>query len=234
MRVKRLAYQSENSPFGLWTLPNPVDDPGSAPCYMPYGESSPPIKSGPATGQFTTDQTTTVKSVESDVLKPWEKGSKSGKKIKRGPKGCVGRALASDVVSNDMSSNHSSNSCFENGSNNNTPSTTTVSTWSSSQNSPASHAGQYPVLDVAQHAGRPIAPLLPRPTPYQVIHPDTAQAAIAMSRSTSIDSKSTIQTNTLCREKARPRRERGSCPIDKDAQKRVMDDRKRYTDLVNT
>ncbi|KAH0144346.1 hypothetical protein KCU67_g13129, partial [Aureobasidium melanogenum] len=84
-----------------------------------------------------------------------------------------------------MSSNHSSNSCFENGSsgsNNNAFSTTTVSTWSSSQNSPASHTGQYPVLDVAQHAGRPIAPILPRPTPYQVIHPDTAQAAIAMSR----------------------------------------------------
>ncbi|KAG9760568.1 hypothetical protein KCU73_g2821, partial [Aureobasidium melanogenum] len=184
MRVKRLAYQSENSPFGLWTLPNPVDDPGSAPCYMPYGESSPPIKSGPATGQFTTDQTTTVKSVETDVLKPWEKGSKSGKKIKRGPKIRVGRNLASDVVSNDMSSNRSSNSNFENSSSvsRNAPSIATTSTWSSSQTPPASHTEQYPVLDVAQHAGRPIAPPLPRPTPYQVIHPDTAQAAIAMSR----------------------------------------------------
>ncbi|KAH0313393.1 hypothetical protein KCU84_g13545, partial [Aureobasidium melanogenum] len=185
MRVKRLAYQSENAPFGLWTRPSPVDDPIFAPCYMPYGESSPPIKSGSATEQITTDQTTTVESVETDVLKPWEKGSKSGKKIKRGPKVRVGRTLASDVVSNNMSSNRSSDSCFENGSSgssNNKPSTTTTSTQSSSQNLLASHTGRYPVLDVAQHAGRPIAPLLPHPGPYQIIHPDTAQAAIAMSR----------------------------------------------------
>ncbi|KAG9651256.1 hypothetical protein KCU95_g17080, partial [Aureobasidium melanogenum] len=184
MRVKRLAYQSENAPFGLWTLPNPVDDPTFAPCYMPYGESSPPIKSRPATEQTTIDRTTTIKPVETDVLKPWEKGSKSGKKIKRGSKVRVGRTLASDVVSNDMSSNGSNNSSFEKCSSvsRNAPSIVTTSTRPTSQNSPALHTGQYPVFDVTHHAGRPMAPTLPRPAPYHSHHPQTAQAAIALSR----------------------------------------------------
>lgn len=205
MRVKRLTYQSESSPFGLWTLPNPVDGPSLAPCYAPYGEPSPPISSRLLTEQSTADQTKPVESIESEVLKPWEKGTKSGKRIKkgRGPKISVHKNLASDVASSDMSSYSSSNSSFENsssGSSNITPISTT-STRSSSQNSPASHTGQYPVLDVAQHTGHPTAPMLARPTHYEFQHPNTAQAAIALSRSSSKDSEFLTYTDTGCAER---------------------------------
>ncbi|KAG9946353.1 hypothetical protein KCU85_g6630, partial [Aureobasidium melanogenum] len=176
MRVTRLAYQSRNASFGLRTLPNPVDGPSSAPCYMSYGEPSPPTNSRSKAELITVDQTTIAKSIGIDVLKPWEKGSKSGKKIKRGPRVRGGMNLASDVVS--------SNGIFKNSSSfsNSTPSAATTSTQPSSQNLPASHTGWYPVLDVAQYTGRPAGPVLPRQAPYHIIHPDTAQAAIASSR----------------------------------------------------
>ncbi|KAH0350883.1 hypothetical protein KCU81_g2488, partial [Aureobasidium melanogenum] len=176
MRVTRLAYQSHNAPFGLWTLPNPVDGPTSAPCYMPYGEPSPPNNSSSTPGLTTGDQTTVPKLIETDVLKPWEKGSKSGKKIKRGPRVRGGMNLASDVVSSDGSFKNSSS--FSN----NVPSTATTSTQPSSQNLPASYTGWYPALDVAQYTGCPGGLVLPRPATHHIIHPDTAQAAIASSR----------------------------------------------------
>ncbi|KAH0369639.1 hypothetical protein KCU65_g3139, partial [Aureobasidium melanogenum] len=180
MRVRRLASPSENAPFGLWTLPSPLDDPTSAPCYMPYGEPTPPISSRSTPGLVTVDQTTVAKPTETDVLKPREKGSKSGKKIKRGPRVRGGMNPANDVVSNGMSSNSGSKNSSSIGSN--APSIATTSTQPSSQNSPASHTGWYPVLDVAQYTSRPIAPILPRPAPYHTIYPETAQAAIALSR----------------------------------------------------
>ncbi|KAH0259760.1 hypothetical protein KCU91_g15031, partial [Aureobasidium melanogenum] len=176
MRVTRLAYQSRNAPFGLWTLSNPVDGPSSAPCYMPYGEPCPPTNSRSKAELITVDQTTIAKSIETDVLKPWEKGSKSGKKIKRGPRVRGGMNLASDVVS--------SNGIFKNSSSfsNSAPSIATTSTQPSSQNLPASHTGWHPVLDVTQYTGRLAAPTLPRPAPYHIVHSDTTQAAIASSR----------------------------------------------------
>ncbi|CAD0112896.1 unnamed protein product [Aureobasidium uvarum] len=169
MRVTRLTYQSESSPFGLWTWPSSLDGPSFAPCYAPYGEQSPPIDSHPAI-----EQTTIVKSIESDVLKPWEKGSKSGKKIKkgRGPKSRVVMSPGSDATSTDMSNSDNSSS--------NEISTAATSTRTSVQNSPASRARQYPVLDIAGVA-------LPRLAPYNNYHPDTAQAAIAQSRSSSVN-----------------------------------------------
>jgi hypothetical protein len=45
MRVRRQAQESKNSPSGLWTTPDPLDSPSFAPCYVPYGEQSLPIKS---------------------------------------------------------------------------------------------------------------------------------------------------------------------------------------------
>lgn len=183
MRVKRIAYWSGTSPFGLWTLPNPLDDPTSAPCYMPYGEPSPPITSHSTSGLITVDQTAVVKSIETYVLKPWEKGSKSGKKIKRGHRVRGDMNLASDVVS--------SNSSFKDSSSfsSNAPSIATTSTQPSPQIPPASHTARYPVLDVAQYTGRPAAPILPRPAPYHIMHAGTARAAIASSRSTSVDAE---------------------------------------------
>lgn len=196
MRVKRLTYQSEASPFGLWTLPASVDDPSFAPCYAPYGESFPPISSRPAPRQNTLDQMMVVKSKGTDSLKPWEKGSKTGKKIKkgRGPKVRIGMDPASDVGSNEMSSHSSSNSSFENNSSVSSNVSSVATTWiqSSLQSSPASRTGQYPVLDVAQYGSRPTAPVLHRPTFHHSYHPDTAQVAIALSRSKSIDLESKI------------------------------------------
>lgn len=212
MRVKRLTYQSESSPFGLWTLPNQVDGPSFAPCYAPYGEQSPPISSRPSPEQSTAERAKPVKSNEPNLLKPWEKGTKSGKRVKKGrrPKISVGRNPASDVAGSDMSSYSSSNSSFENSSSvsSNATSMSTTSTRSSSQNSPASRTGWYPVLDVAQHAGHPTAPILARPTPYNSQHPDIAQAAIALSRSTSIDSGFMIYTDTGCAERKHDRFEK--------------------------
>lgn len=168
-RVTRLTYQVKSSPFGLWTLPDPLDGPSFAPCYAPYGEQSPPILTHPAP-----EQTPAIPSIETDVLKPWGKGSKTGKKIKkgRGPKSRIKINLESDAASTETStSNNSSGSEI---------STATTSTLSSLQSSPASRARQYPVLDVA-------GPPFPRLAPYRAYHPDTAQAALAQSRSTSIN-----------------------------------------------
>ncbi|CAD0093358.1 unnamed protein product [Aureobasidium vineae] len=164
MRVTRLTYQSESSPFGLWTLPNSLDGPSFAPCYAPYGEQSLSTDSHPAI-----EHTKIVTSIESDVLKPWEKGSKSGKKIKkgRGPKSRVEMSPGSDATSKDMSNSNNSSR--------NEMSTAATPTQPSAQSSPASRARQYPVLDVA-------GPPVPRLLPYNFYHPDTAQAAIAQSR----------------------------------------------------
>lgn len=198
MRVQRLTYQSKSSPFGLWTLPNQVDGPSLAPCYAPYGEQSPPTHSCPVLEHDTAERMRIAKPIEGDVLKPWEKGSKSGKRIKkgRGPKIRVGRNLAGDVASSDMSSFQNSSGVSSNAS-----SISATSTRSSSQNSPASRTGRYPVLDAAQHARHPTAPVLARPSPYHSQHPDKAQAAIALSRSKSTHLGFMMYTNTGCAER---------------------------------
>ncbi|CAD0091098.1 unnamed protein product, partial [Aureobasidium mustum] len=83
VRVKRLTYQSEVSPFGLWTLPAPVDDPSFAPCYAPYGESFPPISSRPAPRQNTIDQMKVIKSskTQAAIALSRSKSIDSGSKI---------------------------------------------------------------------------------------------------------------------------------------------------------
>ncbi|KAK6003832.1 hypothetical protein QM012_008682 [Aureobasidium pullulans] len=191
MRAKRLTYQSKSSPFGLWNLSVYGDDPLFALCYAPYGESFPPISSRPALEQSTIERTNMAKSDEADILKPWEKGSKSGKRIKkgRGPKARVGRSPATDIASSDISSYSSSNSSFENRSSvsSNATSFATTSTQSSLQISPASRTGWYPNFEVAQYANRPTARILPRPTPCLSHHPDTAQAATVLSRKKTYD-----------------------------------------------
>ena len=175
MRVSRKSYQGAGSPFGLWTLPDPLDGPSFAPCYAPYGEQSPPIVSRPSV-----EQAATVPNIDNDArkvegLKPWEKGSKTGKKIKtgRGPKGRPRAGEQSNVGSTE-----NADPLVRSG-----VSTTTTSTLSSSRPSPLSSIVSDPMRDAAR---RPRFRLLAPAAPVNVYPANTAQAAIAKSRSTSV------------------------------------------------
>ena len=181
MRVSRRSYQAESSPFGLWSLPDPLDGPSFAPCYAPYGEQAPPIVSHPAVQQAPIAPTIETDARKAEGLKPWEKGSKTGKKIKtgRGPKARPRNDEQSSVGSKDVvSSNGSSNDNV----NNDTP-TTSTSTLPSSQPSPLSSAVSDPMLG---GACRPRFRLLAPAPPVQIYPANTAQSAIAESRSTSM------------------------------------------------
>ncbi|KAH0288490.1 hypothetical protein M436DRAFT_60645 [Aureobasidium namibiae CBS 147.97] len=187
MRVSRKSYQGAGSPFGLWTLPDPLDGPSFAPCYAPYGEQSPPIVSHPAVEQAATVPTTDNDARKAEGLKPWEKGSKTGKKIKtgRGPKGRPRAGEQSNVGSKDAIS--SSNGSTENA--NSVPgsrvSTVTTSALSSSRPSPLSSVVSDPMRDAAPR--RPRFRLLAPAAPVDVYPADTAEAAIAESRKRNFD-----------------------------------------------
>jgi hypothetical protein len=196
MRVKRLAYGDYRFPLGLWTYPDPLDGPSIAPCYAPYGEQSPPIPSHPAVEEAAVESTTETDARKSEGLKPWEKGSKTGKKIKkgRGLKAHSRDDLEESVGSKEVSSS-SSNTVGSGG----VPAATT-STLSSLRTSPAPLALD-PMLDASR---RPRFRILPPSAPY-VPPTDTAQAAIAESRSTSRDSVFLTLTNTRCAERKHDR-----------------------------
>lgn len=181
MRVSRRTYQAENSPFGLWSLPDPLDGPSFAPCYAPYGEQAPPIVPHPPIQQATIAPTIETDARKAEGLKPWEKGSKTGKKIKtgRGPKARPRDDEQSSVGSMNMASScGSSDDKF----NNQTP-TTSTSTLPSSRPSPLSSVVSNPMLDAG---ARPRFRLLAPAHPVRVCPANTAQAAIAESRSTSM------------------------------------------------
>lgn len=175
MRVSRKSYQGAGSPFGLWTLPDPLDGPSFAPCYAPYDEQSPPIVSRPAVEQAAIVPTTDTNARKAEGLKPWEKGSKTAKKIKtgRGPKARPRAGEQSNVGSTE-----NANPVVRSG-----VSTTTASTLSSSRPSPLSSVVSDPVRDAAH---RPRFRLLAPAAPVDVYPANTAQAAIAESRSTSV------------------------------------------------
>ncbi|THY24685.1 hypothetical protein D6D01_05359 [Aureobasidium pullulans] len=127
-RVKRLGnIVTSSAPFGMWTYPDPVDGPSIAPCYGPYGEAAPP----------------------SDILRPWERGTKSGKRV-RTRKSKLNQGGGWDAqkhASSDSSTTGSSGS----GSNSNASSAATTPTEMSPQNSQATHDSQNdPGLVVAQ------------------------------------------------------------------------------------
>lgn len=181
MRVSRRTYQAENSPFGLWSLPDPLDGPSFAPCYAPYGEQAPPIIPHPPYQQAAIAPTIETDARKAEGLKPWEKGSKTGKKIKtgRGPKARPRDDEQSSVGSKELVSNGVSS---DDSVNNETP-TTSTSTLSSLRPSPLSSAVSDPVLDVAS---RPRFRLIAPAIAVNVYPANTAQAAIAVSRSTSM------------------------------------------------
>lgn len=192
MRVKRLAYGDSRFPLGLWTYPDPLDGPSIAPCYAPYGEQSPPVASHPAVEEATVLSTTEIDARKAEGLKPWEKGSKTGKKIKkgRGPKTHSCDELRESVGSKELSSS-SSDTVSSGG-----VSATTTSTLSSSRSSPAP-LGMDPMLDAPR---RPRFRILAPSTPY-VPPTDTAQAVIAESRSMSMELVFFTLTNTGCAER---------------------------------
>jgi hypothetical protein len=194
MRVRRLTYRSDTSPFGLWTYPDPLHGPSFAPCYAPYGEQSPPGDSHPAIGQAIIVPTIEPDTRNSETLKPWEKGSKTGKKIKKG------RGPKAHSRTEEESTSSSSNNTFNNvnsvGSDGVTTNTTTAS--SSSRPSPVAPfmldpmlAGPPAVLDPrlapVQQERRPRFRILPPSASRHVYPANSAQAAIAESRSTTMN-----------------------------------------------
>jgi hypothetical protein len=198
MQARRLTQPSESSPLGLWTSADPIDGPSSAPCYAPYGEPSPST-----TSQSGAEQAAVRSSIENDArksegLKPWEKGSKTGKKIKpgRGPKAHTSKSQESSVGRNDMIS--SSNSC--NNSDGNTGSSTPVThALPSSRPSPAPAFGLDPRLaPIDQEQRRPRFRLLAPSAPDQVYPAGSAQAAIAELRSRTIYSTFLTSTDKKC------------------------------------
>jgi hypothetical protein len=212
MRVRRLTYKSDTSPFGLWTYPDPLDGPSFAPCYAPYGEQSPPDDSHPAVKQAVIVPTIEADTRKSETLKPWEKGSKNGKKIKkgRGPK----IHSRTDEESSSSSSNNSFNNIGSTGSDG--VSTTLTSAPSSSRPSPVSPlvlnpmlAAPRAVLDprfgLVQEERRPRFRLLPPSAPQHVYPANTAQAVIAESTSTTINSAFLTPTNPGCVERKHAR-----------------------------
>lgn len=181
MRVRRLTRESEGSPCGLWTLADPLDGPPSLPRYAPYGEQSLSATSQPGAEQAAVRSITENEGRKSEGLKPWEKDSKTGKKIKpgRGPKGRSSGSQESSIGSKVVvSSSGSSN----NGDNNTGVSIPTTSALPSSQPSPASSV----VLDPRLEKRRPRFRLVAPSTPNHVYPAGSAQAAIAAARSLSI------------------------------------------------
>jgi hypothetical protein len=195
MRVRRLTYRSDTSPFGLWTYPDPLHGLSFAPCYAPYGEQSPPGDFHPAV-----EQAVIVPAIEADTrgsgtLKPWEKGSKTGKKIQKG-RGPKAHSRNDEETSNSNNSINNVNNVNSVGSNG--VSTTLTSATSSSRPSPGSPfvldpmlAGPPAMLDPrlapAQQERRPRFRLLPPSAPHYVYPAHSAQAAIAESRSTTMN-----------------------------------------------
>ena len=132
-RVKRLGnFVTSSAPFGMWTYPDPLDGPSIAPCYGPYGEAAPPVFLREAVSLLPA-----ANIIKSDILKPWERGTKSGKrrksKLVRG-----GNRDAQEYASSDSSTTGSSGS----GSNSNASSAATTPTEMSPQNSQATHDSQ--------------------------------------------------------------------------------------------
>lgn len=83
-RVNRVHPNTPTAPFGYWQHPSSVEALSTAPCYPPYGEPCPPstvaAKSEPASTPLTS-------SGSSDPpLRRWERGTKTGKRVKRGRK----------------------------------------------------------------------------------------------------------------------------------------------------
>ncbi|THX09538.1 hypothetical protein D6D18_01232 [Aureobasidium pullulans] len=141
-RVKRIGnIVTSSAPFGMWTYPDPLDGPSIAPCYGPYGEAAPPVflrKSLPLLPA--------ANIIKSDILRRWERGTKSGKRRKsKLNKG--GNLDVQEYASSDSSTTGGSGS----GSNSNASSAATTPTEMSPQNSQATHDSQHdPGLIVAQ------------------------------------------------------------------------------------
>jgi hypothetical protein len=196
MQARRLTNQSESSPFGLWTSADPLDGPSSARCYAPYGEPLPSTTPQPEAVQAAVRSSVENEARRSEGFKPWEKGSKTGKKIKpdRGPKGRTAESQESSVGDNDMVS--SSNSSNHN--DGNTGSSTPVTPALPSSRPPPVPAS---VLDpriapIDQEQPRARIRLLPPSAPDHGYPAGSAQAAIAELRSTTIHSTFLTSTDT--------------------------------------
>jgi hypothetical protein len=196
MQARRLTNQSESSPFGLWTSTDPLDGPSSAPCYAPYGGPSPSGTSQPRAGHEAARSPAENDARKSEGLKPWEKGSKTGKKIKpgRGPKGRSSDSQENSVGIKDMAGSSNSNNNSDSNTDSSTPATLAL---------PSSRPSPDPafVLDprlapIDQEQRRARFRLLPPSAPDNGYPAGSAQAAIAELRSTTIHSAFLTSTDT--------------------------------------
>ncbi|CAC9886508.1 unnamed protein product [Aureobasidium pullulans] len=129
-RVKRLGnIVTSSAPFGMWTYPDPLD------------EAAPPVFLREAVPLLPA-----ANMIKSDILRRWERGTKSGKRRKsKLNKG--GNLDVQEYASSDSSTTGGSGS----GSNSNASSAATTPTEMSPQTSQATHDSQHdPGLVVAQ------------------------------------------------------------------------------------